>query len=571
MADEAMKYPDNVPGPFYVDDQCIDCDLCRDAAPANFTRNDGDGHSYVFKQPENDEEVNLCKEALEGCPVEAIGIAEDDGGPETMRAASYSERKFTCPKCSKVMVLTLQEYGEKKYSCPYCHASGSVSASISPSPAPDESRIFRDKDGRAYRYDRVYLDESPPPVAIQSSLSEQAEPERLITGAPRPDSDESASSNQEDAADGDAEDSEYSDDPADTADAADAGDEDSGRRARPPSYFSSSSAIDADESHQLGSDPLEDRQNEPSSSRISINVASPDTIRSWSHGEVKNPETINYRTLKPESRGLFCERIFGPTRDWECSCGKYKRIKHKGVTCDRCGVEVTLARVRRERMGHIELAAPVAHIWYCKCEPSPIGLLLDLSNRQLERVVYYEDYLVIDPGQTPLTKCQLLTETEYREAQDQFGENSFVAGMGADSIKQLLSLVDLNAIQKELGEAITTTRAEIRERLTKRLRVARGFANSHTRPEWMILDALPVIPPDLRPMVPLEYGGFVTSDLNDLYRRVINRTIGSRTFSYSRPRMPSCTMRSAYCRRQWTRSSTMAVTAAPSLVPGSAR
>src|SRR5258706_4388116 len=186
---------------------------------------------------------------------------------------------------------------------------------------------------------------------------------------------------------------------------------------------------------------------------VAISVASTESIRSWSKGEVKNPETINYRTFKPEKGGLFCERIFGATRDWECSCGKYKRIKHKGVICDRCGVEVTLARVRRERMGHIELAVPVTHIWFYKCMPSRIGLMLDMSSRHLERIIYYEDYLVIDPGQTPLTKCQLLTEIEYREAQDQYGE-TFVAGMGADAIKQLLSTVSLAELQKELEEAM---------------------------------------------------------------------------------------------------------------------
>jgi DNA-directed RNA polymerase subunit beta' len=257
--------------------------------------------------------------------------------------------------------------------------------------------------------------------------------------------------------------------------------------------------------------------------QVGITVASGESIRSWSNGEVKNPETINYRTFKPEKGGLFCERIFGPTRDWECSCGKYKRIKHKGVICDRCGVEVTLARVRRERMGHIELAVPVTHIWFYKCMPSRIGLMLDMSSRQLERVIYYEDYLVIDPGQTPLQKCQLLTEVEYREAVDQYGE-TFNAGMGAEAIRALLSGVDLAEIQKELEEAMGTTRSkQIRKKLAKRLKLVQGFANSHTRPEWMILEVLPVIPPDLRPLVPLEGGRFATSDLNDLYRRVINR------------------------------------------------
>ena len=257
--------------------------------------------------------------------------------------------------------------------------------------------------------------------------------------------------------------------------------------------------------------------------QVAIGVASSDTMRSWSKGEVKNPETINYRTFKPEKGGLFCERIFGPTRDWECSCGKYKRIKHKGVICDRCGVEVTLARVRRERMGHIELAVPVSHIWFYKCMPSRLGLMLDMSARQLERVIYYEDYIVIDPGNTPLTKTQLLTEVEFREAQDQYGEE-FKAGMGAEAVKTLLSEIELAKLNKELEEAMGNTKSkQIRKKLAKRLKLVQGFAASHTRPEWMILDVLPVIPPDLRPLVPLEGGRFATSDLNDLYRRVINR------------------------------------------------
>src|SRR3989442_14517163 len=257
--------------------------------------------------------------------------------------------------------------------------------------------------------------------------------------------------------------------------------------------------------------------------QVAIGVASSDTMRSWSKGEVKNPETINYRTFKPEKGGLFCERIFGPTRDWECSCGKYKRIKHKGVICDRCGVEVTLARVRRDRMGHIELAVPVSHIWFYKCMPSRLGLMLDMSARQLERVIYYEDYIVIDPGKTPLQKTQLLNEVEYREAQEQYGED-FVAGMGAEAVKKLLAEIDLNKLNKELEQAMGTTRSkQIRKKLAKRLKLVQGFASSHTRPEWMILEVLPVIPPDLRPLVPLEGGRFATSDLNDLYRRVINR------------------------------------------------
>ncbi len=258
--------------------------------------------------------------------------------------------------------------------------------------------------------------------------------------------------------------------------------------------------------------------------QVAISIASPDSIRQWSRGEVKNPETINYRTFKPERGGLFCERIFGPTRDWECACGKYKRIKHKGVICDRCGVEVTLSRVRRERMGHIELAVPVIHIWFYKCTPSRIGLMLDMSSRQLERVIYYEDYIVIDPGGTPLTKNQLLTEPEYREAQAQYGEGSFVAGMGADAIKTLMMSIDLATLQKEMEIAMGNTKSkQLRKKLSKRLKLVIGFQHSKTRPEWMIMDVLPVIPPDLRPLVPLEGGRFATSDLNDLYRRVINR------------------------------------------------
>ncbi|MDQ6626141.1 MAG: DNA-directed RNA polymerase subunit beta' [Verrucomicrobiota bacterium] len=243
----------------------------------------------------------------------------------------------------------------------------------------------------------------------------------------------------------------------------------------------------------------------------------------WSWGEVLKPETINYRSFKPEKDGLFCERIFGPVKDWECHCGKYKRIRYRGVICDRCGVEVTLSRVRRERMGHIELAVPVSHIWFYKCMPSRLGLMLDMSARQLERVIYYEDYIVIDPGTTPLTKTQLLNETEFREAQEQYGE-SFVAGMGAEAVKKLLGEIDLHKLNKELEEAMGNTKSkQIRKKLAKRLKLVQGFASSHARPDWMVLDVLPVIPPDLRPLVPLEGGRFATSDLNDLYRRVINR------------------------------------------------
>ena len=257
---------------------------------------------------------------------------------------------------------------------------------------------------------------------------------------------------------------------------------------------------------------------------VSISVAAPDRIRSWSNGEVKNPETINYRTFKPEKGGLFCERIFGPTRDWECACGKYKRIKHKGVICDRCGVEVTLSRVRRERMGHIELAVPVTHIWFYKCMPSRIGLMLDMTARSLERVIYYEDYIVVDPGNTPMARAQLLTEMELREAEDQYGADAFRIGMGAEAIRDILQQANLVEIAKELEVAMTKTRSkQLRKKIAKRLKLCQGFAGSHSRPEWMVMEVLPVIPPDLRPLVPLEGGRFATSDLNDLYRRVINR------------------------------------------------
>ena len=256
---------------------------------------------------------------------------------------------------------------------------------------------------------------------------------------------------------------------------------------------------------------------------VGIMVASPESIRKWSSGEVKNPETINYRTFKPEKGGLFCERIFGPVRDWECSCGKYKRIKFKGVRCDRCGVEVTLSRVRREHMGHIDLAVPVSHIWFYKCMPSRIGLMLDMTSRELERVIYYEDYIVIDPGETGLKRCQLLNENELRDAEDEFGE-AFTVGMGAEAVQKLLESIDLGNLQAEIEEQMDNTRSKtLRKKLAKRLKLVQGFSSSHTRPEWMILNVLPVIPPDLRPLVPLEGGRFATSDLNDLYRRVINR------------------------------------------------
>ena len=257
---------------------------------------------------------------------------------------------------------------------------------------------------------------------------------------------------------------------------------------------------------------------------VSISVAGPDTIRRWSKGEVKNPETINYRTFKPEKGGLFCERIFGPVKDWECSCGKYKRIKYKGVVCDRCGVEVTLARVRRERMGHLELSVPVTHIWFFKCMPSRLGLVLDMTARHLERVIYYEDSLVIDPGKTPLLQNQLLTESELAEARETYGADAFVAKMGAGAVREAMERVDLAKGVSEMQEAMTQTKSkQIRKKLAKRIKLFGGFIGSGARPEWMILTVLPVIPPDLRPLVPLEGGRFATSDLNDLYRRVINR------------------------------------------------
>ena len=257
---------------------------------------------------------------------------------------------------------------------------------------------------------------------------------------------------------------------------------------------------------------------------VAISVASPEAIRAWSKGEVKNPETINYRTFKPEKGGLFCERIFGPVKDWECSCGKYKRIKHRGVVCDRCGVEVTLARVRRERMGHIELAVPVSHIWFFKCMPSRLGLVLDMTARNLERVIYYEDYMVIDPGSTPLKLHQLLSEHEYREARETYTAEAFVAKMGAEAVREGLGNVDLQKQIDHLATAMGETKSkQIRKKIAKRIKLLSAFHSSKTRPEWMILTVLPVIPPDLRPLVPLEGGRFATSDLNDLYRRVINR------------------------------------------------
>jgi DNA-directed RNA polymerase subunit beta' len=255
---------------------------------------------------------------------------------------------------------------------------------------------------------------------------------------------------------------------------------------------------------------------------IKIGIASPEMILSWSSGEVKKPETINYRTLKPERDGLFCERIFGPTKDWECHCGKYKKIRYKGKICDRCGVEVTRAKVRRERMGHIELAAPVSHIWYFKGIPSRMGLILDLTPRVLEKVLYFANYIVTDPGTTPLEKCQMLTEKEYRDMKEKY-EDDFEAGMGAEAIKKLLQQIDCEKLSVELKEELDNSSGQKKAKILKRLEVVEAFRQSGNKPEWMIIDILPVIPPELRPMVQLDGGRFATSDLNDLYRRVINR------------------------------------------------
>ena len=255
---------------------------------------------------------------------------------------------------------------------------------------------------------------------------------------------------------------------------------------------------------------------------MQIGLASPDKIRSWSYGEVKKPETINYRTLKPERDGLFCERIFGPSKDWECACGKYKRIRYKGIVCDRCGVEVTRSKVRRERMGHIELAAPVSHIWYFKGIPSRMGLVLDMSPRALEEIIYFASYVVIEPGSTSLEKKQLLTEREYREKREQYG-NEFQAEMGAEAVKQLLNDVKLDQEVEELKEILKTTTGQKRTRAIRRLDILEAFRNSGNHPSWMVMDVIPIIPPEIRPMVQLEGGRFATSDLNDLYRRVINR------------------------------------------------
>ncbi|MEP3673338.1 MAG: DNA-directed RNA polymerase subunit beta', partial [Hyphomicrobiales bacterium] len=258
--------------------------------------------------------------------------------------------------------------------------------------------------------------------------------------------------------------------------------------------------------------------------QIKITIASPEKIRSWSFGEIKKPETINYRTFKPEKDGLFCARIFGPVKDYECLCGKYKRMKYKGVICEKCGVEVTLQRVRRERMGHIDLAAPVAHIWFLKSLPSRIGQLLDMTLKGLERVLYFESFVVTEPGLTPMKEFQLLSEEEYMIAQDEYGVDSFTAMIGAEAIKEILAGLDLEQLAVDLRQEIAESTTELKpKKLAKRLKVVEAFLESGNRPEWMIMDIVPVIPPDLRPLVPLDGGRFATSDLNDLYRRVINR------------------------------------------------
>ncbi|MEE8624032.1 MAG: DNA-directed RNA polymerase subunit beta', partial [Acidiferrobacterales bacterium] len=256
---------------------------------------------------------------------------------------------------------------------------------------------------------------------------------------------------------------------------------------------------------------------------IRIGLASPEKIRSWSWGEVKKPETINYRTFKPERDGLFCAKIFGPVKDYECLCGKYKRLKHRGVICEKCGVEVTLSKVRRERMGHIDLASPVAHIWFLKSLPSRMGLILDMTLRDIERVLYFEAYVIVDPGLTTLETATLMSEESYLNALEQYGDE-FDARMGAEAIRDLLKRINLKEEAERLREELAATGSETKiKKLTKRLKVIEAFIHSGNRPEWMVMAILPVLPPELRPLVPLDGGRFATSDLNDLYRRVINR------------------------------------------------
>src|SRR5512143_3226073 len=265
-------------------------------------------------------------------------------------------------------------------------------------------------------------------------------------------------------------------------------------------------------------------QGTPTFDEIRISIASPERIRSWSYGEIKKPETINYRTFKPERDGLFCARIFGPIKDYECLCGKYKRMKYKGIICEKCGVEVTLQKVRRERMGHIELASPVAHIWFLKSLPSRTGLLLDMTLKDLEKILYFEGYVVIEPGLTPLKLHELITEEQYQKAIDSYGEDAFTVGIGAEALRDMLKTIDVESERAQLRADLKETTSEAkRKKLVKRLKLIEAFSESGSRPEWMIMEVIPVIPPELRPLVPLDGGRFATSDLNDLYRRVINR------------------------------------------------
>ena len=277
---------------------------------------------------------------------------------------------------------------------------------------------------------------------------------------------------------------------------------------------------------KLGFGRLEDREprRRVQFNQIRIRLASPDVIRGWSHGEVTKPETINYRSFKPEKDGLFCEKIFGPVKDWECNCGKYKRIRYRGVVCDRCGVEVTQAKVRRERLGHIELASPCSHVWFFKGLPSRIGYLLDITLRDLERVLYFEAFVVVDPGEVPdLKKADVINDEKKRQLETEY-PGKFIAMMGAEGIKELLKKIDVESLSLEIRERMKTESSQQKKlKFAKRLRVVESFRKSGNKPEWMILDVIPVIPPELRPLVPLDGGRFATSDLNDLYRRVINR------------------------------------------------
>ncbi|MGB4224700.1 MAG: DNA-directed RNA polymerase subunit beta', partial [Syntrophorhabdus sp.] len=267
-----------------------------------------------------------------------------------------------------------------------------------------------------------------------------------------------------------------------------------------------------------------DKQKDPLSyTAIKISLASPELIEKWSYGEVKKPETINYRTFKPERDGLFCAKIFGPVKDYECICGKYKRMKHRGIICEKCGVEVIQSKVRRERMGHIKLACPVAHIWFLKSMPSKIGTLLELTIKEVERVLYFEMYIVIEPASSPYDFCELISEEKYLEAMEKYGPD-FVAGIGAEAMRECLKKIDVDTLTKQLRDEMRETSSDAKKKkLARRLRVVDAFKVSGVKPEWMILDIIPVLPPELRPLVPLDGGRFATSDLNDLYRRVINR------------------------------------------------